>query len=53
LKLRVVVEGIETVSQLRSVVSRGGDVIQGYLFSRPLPAEDIPELLARRILKTA
>jgi diguanylate cyclase (GGDEF)-like protein len=53
LQLRIVVEGIETESQLEVVVERQCDVIQGFLFSRPLPANEIVHLLARRNLKIA
>ncbi len=51
--LRVVVEGIERESQLDIVINRKCDIIQGYLFSRPLPANEIVYLLADRILKFA
>ncbi len=53
LRLRVVVEGIETVSQLGVVTRRHCDVIQGFLFSRPLPADEIVHLLAERNIKIA
>ena len=53
LHLRVVVEGIETDRQLRAVVERKCDVIQGFLFSRPLPANEVVHLLAQRNLRTA
>lgn len=53
LRLRVVVEGIETESQLGIVCERQCDVIQGFLFSRPLPASEIICLLAERNLKIA
>ena len=39
LKLRVIAEGIEEEEQLRLLSDRDCDVAQGYLFSRPLPAE--------------
>ena len=45
LKLRVVAEGIEDMEQYAILGERGCDVIQGYLFSRPLPATQIPPLL--------
>jgi diguanylate cyclase (GGDEF)-like protein/PAS domain S-box-containing protein len=40
------VEGIETIAQLQQVASQGCTEGQGYLFSRPCPAADIPSLLA-------
>ena len=53
LRLRVVVEGIERESQLDIALNRKCDVIQGYLFSRPLPPDAIAGLLEERILKFA
>ena len=40
LSFRVIAEGVETVPQHRRLKALGCDVIQGYLFSRPLPARD-------------
>lgn len=53
LRLRVVVEGIERESQLDIVINRKCDVIQGFLFSRPLPASEIVDLFADPILRFA
>jgi len=39
LKLKVVAEGVETEGQLALLISHQCDVIQGYFFSRPVPAE--------------
>jgi diguanylate cyclase (GGDEF)-like protein len=50
LGLRVVAEGIEEAAQHAILSERGCDMIQGYLFSRPLPAQDIPPLLQKGVL---
>ncbi|MBL8342584.1 MAG: EAL domain-containing protein [Rubrivivax sp.] len=42
---KVVAEGIETPEQLAALRSMGVDLGQGYLLSRPLPAEQVPALL--------
>ncbi len=39
LNLQVIAEGIETVAELNILRAHHCDAIQGYLFSRPLPAE--------------
>jgi diguanylate cyclase (GGDEF)-like protein len=49
LGLRVVAEGVETRSQLIRLRVLGCEEVQGYLFSRPVPAEDAARLLARGI----
>jgi diguanylate cyclase (GGDEF)-like protein len=46
LRLTVVAEGVETAEQLAFLRSHGCDAIQGRLFSRPGPAEEIEPLLA-------
>ena len=45
LKLKVVAEGVETEDQLAFLRERACDFMQGYLFSRPIPADDVTQLL--------
>lgn len=40
-------EGVETDDQLTQARSEGCTEVQGYLFSKPLPASEIPDLLIR------
>ncbi|MDQ3137736.1 MAG: EAL domain-containing protein [Gemmatimonadota bacterium] len=48
LGLKVVGEGIETAAQREVLREQGCDAMQGYLFSRPVPADDLVALLAKR-----
>ncbi len=43
--LKVVAEGVETIDELRFVSKHGCDVVQGYLFSKPLKAIELEKLL--------
>jgi len=49
LNLTVVAEGVETEEQLGQLREYGCDEVQGYLFSRPVPAADATDLLRRGI----
>ena len=46
LMLTVVAEGVEDTEQCRILQEQGCDLIQGYLFSRPVPQEHIRSMLA-------
>ena len=45
LKIPVVCEGVETQEQLELIQQIGGDYIQGYYYSKPLPVEEFEKLL--------
>lgn len=46
LELRLVAEGVETPEQYRFLTQQGVKIVQGYLFSQPVPAEEFQHLLA-------
>ncbi|RAU23787.1 GGDEF domain-containing protein [Paramagnetospirillum kuznetsovii] len=48
LKLKVVAEGVENQEHLDFLRTLGCDQIQGYFFSRPLPAEAMGQMLSER-----
>ena len=45
LSLKVVAEGVETREQAQQLSAYGCHEMQGFVFSRPLPAEEITALL--------
>ena len=47
LRLDCVMEGVETEAQMRVLASLGCRMMQGYLFSRPMPEADLAGYLAR------
>jgi diguanylate cyclase (GGDEF)-like protein len=47
LNLRTIAEGVETIAQLEILRSLHCTEVQGYLFSRPMSAEDMTQLLAQ------
>jgi diguanylate cyclase (GGDEF)-like protein/PAS domain S-box-containing protein len=47
LGMTTTVEGVETKEQLELVRAEGCTEVQGYLFSRPQPASEVPRMLAR------
>jgi len=46
LRLKVIAEGVETNEEKEYLKRHGCDMMQGYLFSKPVPAEKFAELLA-------
>ncbi|WP_158228949.1 putative bifunctional diguanylate cyclase/phosphodiesterase [Chitinimonas sp. BJB300] len=46
LDLEVIAEGVETAEQLALLADMGCETIQGFYFSKPLPASEIPKLPA-------
>ena len=47
-RLRVVAEGVETRGQADQLQELGCELAQGYLYSRPVPAQEVPRLLAQQ-----
>ena len=48
LNLELVAEGVETRQQYRFLTEHGAAIIQGYLFSKPVPAKELRPLLRER-----
>ena len=49
LKMQVIAEGVETASQLEWLRAHACDEIQGFLYSRPLSADDLARLRAEHV----
>ena len=50
LRMERVAEGVETEAQLERMMSLGINAIQGYLFSKPMPAHQLREIIKAPIL---
>jgi len=53
LRLEVIAEGVEHAAQLEALREAGCDHIQGYIFSRPLPAAECAAYLSRHATRVA
>jgi diguanylate cyclase (GGDEF)-like protein/PAS domain S-box-containing protein len=53
LRMNVVAEGVEMPDQEAFLAAQGCDVVQGYLYSRPVPALQIEHLLGERQAREA
>ena len=51
LNIKVIAEGIETPLQYKLLLEMGCDYGQGFLFSKPLPVDDIEAMFARTDFK--
>ena len=49
LGLTIIAEGVETAEQERFLKDHACDQMQGYLLSRPVPAENIPAIVQREV----
>lgn len=51
LRLETVAEGVETEEQFAMIRDMGCDIIQGFFFSRPIPAESLEEYLREGLIE--
>jgi diguanylate cyclase (GGDEF)-like protein/PAS domain S-box-containing protein len=53
LSIQVVAEGVETMEQAQILRDLGCDILQGYVFARPMPAEALVEMLRHQSWRKA
>ena len=49
LRLELIAEGVETAAQAEFLVNQGCHLHQGFLFSRPVPADKFIQLMNARV----
>lgn len=47
IKIKVISEGVETNEQIEFLKTTGCDMVQGFLFAKPMPMEEIDKLILR------
>ncbi len=52
LGIKIIAEGVETEEQFEFLKKEGCDLIQGYLFSKPIPADEFIKLLTENWKQT-
>ena len=50
LRIKTIAEGVEYTETVEFLKSAGCDVIQGYVFAKPMPIEEFEKLLLEKIL---
>ena len=53
LDMRVVAEGVETLDELNALRSMKCEMVQGYYYAKPMPAEDVPNFVERLSIEQA
>ncbi|MBL6973881.1 MAG: EAL domain-containing protein, partial [Sulfurimonas sp.] len=49
LGMNVIAEGVETIAQQKFLKANGCLSYQGYLFSKPLPIEELEDLIIKKV----
>ncbi len=53
LDIETVAEGVETMEHARMLREIGCNILQGYAFARPMPAEDLERFMATSVKRLA
>jgi EAL domain-containing protein (putative c-di-GMP-specific phosphodiesterase class I) len=53
LDIEIAAEGVETMAHARLLRELGCDILQGYAFARPMPAEELESFLRARVQRMA